>query len=173
MKAKKFLVTLLSLALVITALCGCGGADTETDPFAKLTFYESPTGISLYMDKGFTEKTMETATCYFEKSDIVTNCLEETFETLETIGYGSETTIEEYAQLLIDVYGLEGEVTTDEYGNTYTVYIQDFDGVSYSYYAFFDKGTTSFWTTTFLCATDEADSHEEDFKLWASSIKVP
>lgn len=172
MKTKKILSILMSLALSISVLCGCS-EDTNADPFAKLTFYESPTGISLYMDKGFSEQTLEGSTCYFDKGNIGVNCIEETFELLETIGYGSETTVEEYAQLIIDVYGLDAEVLTDEYGNTYTVYVQEIDGLSYSYYAFFDKGSASFWATTFLCATDESSSYEKDFQLWASSIKIP
>lgn len=162
MKNKKLLAALLSLALAIATFCGCG----------ELTLYESATGISLYMDKGFTEMEMEGTTTYFDKGYLGLNCLEETFELLETVGYGSETTVEEYAQLIVDVYGLEGEVETDDYGNTYTLYVQEIEGVSYSYYAFFDKGSTSFWTSTFLCATENADLYEDDFKEWASTITV-
>lgn len=145
----------------------------EPDPYAGLTLYESATGISIYMSEGYTEGSMEGIPCFFEGELSNVSCSNETFETLAALGYSSDMSLEAYGELILQAYQLEGEVLTDDYGNVYVAYTQDIQGMSVSYFSFFDKGADSFWTTNFMCPTEVADTYEEDFKLWASSLQVP
>lgn len=147
--------------------------ETEADLYAGLTYYESLVGISLYMSDGFTESSVEGVLACYEGENSNVRFERETFETLASIGYGDVDTLDTYAGLIIQAYQLESEVQTDEYGNVYIVYAVDIQGTSVSYYAFFDKGTDSFWMTTFMCLTAQKNLFEEDFKLWASSVQVP
>lgn len=152
---------------------------TAPDLYKGLIFYESSTGISLYMSKGFSETSAEGTLCCWEGTSSSVSCAEETFESLEAVGYSGALTEEEYAELIRGAYQIDGEVQTTEYGNVYVAYTQDItyaadaDPVSVSYYSFFIKGTSSFFTFNFMCMTEEASQHEEDFYLWASSITVP
>lgn len=145
----------------------------EDNPYAGLTFYESPTGISLYMSDGYVESSSEGTTCIFEGKNNGVIINEETFESMESIGFSSDITLEEYGQLILGAYQIPGEVLTDNYGNTYICYTKNIEGTDITYYGFFDKGSVSFWTTNFMCIAAESSMYEEDFKLWASSIQIP
>lgn len=195
MKKKTFLAVAVSFALSAGAVTGCADAGTkeissssreteetsqqetetekEDDIYQGLVLYESSSGISLYMEEGFTEDSLEGFVCYFERDDCAMNCQEETFEELQNAGYSSDMSLEEYAGLIAELYQTGTEAITDEYGNVYIVYSQDIDGANFTYYDFFDKGSSSFWSTNFMCLTDEKTSFEDNFKLWASSIRVP
>ena len=194
MKKKRILAILMSLVLCACALTACGGSETtddtssteenskgeekeeeQKDPYEGLTLYEPSCGVTLYMRDGFKEDTVDGFAFFYETNDCAVNCQEETFEDLESVGYNGDMTIEEYAQTIRDLYeeAKDSEVLTDDYGNVYIVYTQDVDGMNFTYYDFFKKGSTSFWATNFMCITDDKDSFEEDFHLWASSITVP
>lgn len=193
MQKKKFISLFLILALSASLFTACADTEeptdtstdnaviseenvdepTESDPFAGLTFYESPTGIALYMSEGYVESSVEGVTCVFEGENNAVSINEETFESMEAVGFSSDITLEEYAQLLLGAYQIPGGVLTDDYGNTYIYYEKNIEGTDIAYYGFLDKGTVSFWTTNFMCIAAETDLYEEDFKLWASSIQVP
>ncbi len=201
MQMKKFISVFLTVALSASLLTACANKEestdsdagntvvseqnveenveentdesVETDPFAELTFYESPTGISLYMSEGYVESSVEGITCVFEGENNAVSINEESFESLESVGISSDMTLDEYGRLLLDAYQLSGEVLTDDYGNTYIYYEKNIEGTDISYYGFLDKGNVAFWTTNFMCIAAEAEVYEENFKLWASSIQVP
>lgn len=145
----------------------------EVDPYEGLTFYESEKGISLYMSEGFSENEVEGVLLSYNGPNSGVSCQQELFSALETVGYnGAEMTLEEYGQLILGAYQLDGEVLTDEYGNTYIRYLQDIQGTSIVYYGYFNKGSESFWITNFMCIAAEEEKFAKDFPLWASSIQV-
>lgn len=182
---KKMIALLLGMVMVLSTLSACQPADNigtsapeekttdEAGLYEGLTLYETSIGLSLYMCEGFTEASVEGVQACFEGENSNVRFQKETYESLASVGYGSVVTEEEYAKLIISAYQLGGEVMTDEYGNVYIYYEVDIQGTSVSYYGFFDKGTASFWMTTFMCLTAQKDLFEGDFKLWASSIQVP
>lgn len=190
---KKILSLLLILALSLGLLTSCGEnmpeeADTRAeeaetpaeereeepkDPYEGLTLYENAAGISLYMAEGFEEVEIEGLLVCYQGENSNVRMEEETFETLETLGYhGSEMTEEEYAALILEAYALEGTPMTDDYGNVYIAYNMEVQETEVSYFAFFDKGETAFWTTTFMCFASEAETYQPQFQLWASSIRI-
>lgn len=191
MNMKKIAALLLCCAVAAGSLTACGGTGTkaesgadssaetgaaaaEENPYEGLTLYQSESGISLYMADGFEEAQVEGSACCFKGGSSAVSCQEEFFSAMEEVGYsGSEMTEEEYAKLLIEAYQLDCEAETDEYGSVSFLYTKDVMGASMSYYAFVDKGSEAFWTTTFMCGTASADEMEADFRLWGSSIQIP
>lgn len=171
---KRTAALFLCLALLVSLFNACGEADTTPDPYKGLKHFESDTGISLYMDKSYKETTIEGVTCTFEGSTSTSavSCREETFQSLTDLGIDADMSLEDYAAMVIEANQFDGEVLTDEYGNVYFVYEQEIMEISLTYYAFIDKGSTAFWTTNFICPTDEKADHEKDFQLWASSITI-
>ena len=148
------------------------------DPYEGLTLYESETGISIYMEEGYTESSAEGMPCFFEGEMSNVSFTEETFETLQTAleqgGYGSVLTSEDYGKLIYEVYQIEGsELLENEYGDQYMTYEKDFQGMGVTYYVYFEKGEDSWWTINFMCPTEVKDEMETDFHLWATSIVVP
>lgn len=193
---KKLVVFVLSFAMASTFFIGCGstseiaadGEDvtataevlTETsakapaDPYEGLTFYESQSGLSIYMADGFEEDTAEGAVCYYESEDCGLLCQKDDFQILEDYEYDTNAmTAADYAALIMEIYETGSDVTTDEYGNTCVYYEQDVMGMSVSYYGFYHKGTDAFWGTTFFCPAENGKDFEEDFRLWASSVAIP
>lgn len=164
MKLKQNFSIALVVILIVSAFTGCGGVDIEN-----LTLYEHPVGVSLQMEAGFSETEVEGILACYEGPNANVRIEEEAFATLEALGY-SIMTEEEYAQLILDAYQLNGSVETDEYGNVYIVYTEEIQGATVAYYAFFDKGEYSFWTTTFMCFESQAQRYADDFRLWASTI---
>lgn len=203
MKIKKVLAIGICLILTVGVFSACGGdsqvinetpqientvnqevdnveseVPEETEPadadiYAGLKFYESQSGMSLYMSDGYTEGVLEGVACYFAAQDSALSCTTESFEVFESAGLSSDMSLEEYAQLVIDANGLTGDVLTDEYGNVYIIYSQNIDGSDITYYAFFGRGSDAYWTCNFMCETSQTASHEANFKLWASSIQLP
>lgn len=181
MKLRKLLSILLVLAMTVCMLSACGSGESGTesgggepaDPYEGLTLYEHPVGLSLKMAEGFTQSEVEGILACYEGERSNVRMEAEAFTTLEALGYnGSEMTEEEYGQLIREAYALEGDVQTDDYGNVYIAYNQEVQEVSVSYFAFFDKGEDAFWTTTFMCMTEQAEELEPDFHLWAGTIQV-
>lgn len=174
MRTKQILSVLVLAALLLGLLTACstpGGEETQAPPSP--VEYRHSIGVSLSMAEGFTESSVEGILAGYEGSEVNIRFAEELFETLEGLGYSREMTLEEYAQLILDAYGLSGEPLTDSYGNVCITYTQEIQGREVAYYAYFDKGAAAFWTTTFMCFAELAPSLEADFGLWASTIRVP
>ncbi|MBQ8831126.1 MAG: hypothetical protein IJ017_05975 [Oscillospiraceae bacterium] len=169
MKLKNIAVFLLVLTICVSLMTGCGGED---DPYKGLVLYEHPVGISLYMEKGFSETEIDGVLGCYQGEIANVRFGKDTFEALAEVGYTDDMTESEYAKLVIAAYGLDSEVKTDGYGNVYIAYVENISGADVSYYAFFNKSTDAFWMTTFMCMTEYAEKLEDDFCLWASSISV-
>lgn len=168
---KRITILLLAALLSLGCLAACGAASDPDDPLSGLQLYESDTGISLYMDKGFKEGEAEGVTCCFEGSAMV-SCREETFASLEPVGYDGSMSIQEYAELLVSVNGTGAQVQTDSYGNVYFIYEQDIMGIPMTYYGYVDKGSAAYWTTNFICPTEDVAEFADKFALWASTITI-
>lgn len=171
---KKWLALLTALVLVLVlAVTGCGGKETQTDdPLAGLTQYTHSVGVRLYMAEGYTEA-MSDGIPVFEGEAGAVRFAEETFETLASLGYdGAAMSEAEYAELLIAAYGLSSAPETDSYGTVFFPYEMDVQGTPVMYYAFIEKTDEAFWTTTFMCLKAQSGDFEPDFHLWASTVEI-
>ena len=169
MHNKRFFALVLAAVLLLTA---CGGpAPAETEP--TLVRYDHPIGVSLSMAEGFEVTQVEGVLGCYQGTEANVRFAEELFVSLEALGISPEISLEEYAQLILDAYGLEGEPLTDSRGNVYIAYSQVVQDQDVAYYAYFSRNDVAFWTTTFMCFAQIAPELEDDFSLWASTIELP
>lgn len=167
---KRSLSVMLCLVLLLGLFAACSSPEEE-GPYAGLALYENDAGISLYMDKGFSEGEAEGVTCAYSKGNIGLACNMESIASLESFGYTGLSEAD-YASLIMELYGYDVVPQTDEYGLTYVVYELDVREIPYTYVAFYVKGETAFWAANFMCPTADLSKNEADFHLWASSITV-
>lgn len=176
MKSKRLHSFVLLAILLLGLLTACGTSPAgESQPQSALVRYDHPIGISLSMAEGFTETEAEGFLGGYtsEAGDIGVIFAEELYESMENFGLDSDLTLEEYAQLIADSYGLDTAPTTDTNGNLCLVYLREVNGRQFTYYAYFNQNDVAFWTTTFMCLTDESLELADDFATWASSIEIP
>ena len=166
---KRFALTAVVLVLCIGLCAGCGTSESA-DPVVELVQYDHPAGISIRMPAGFTQGNVEGVLACYEGEEANVRFAEEPFESLEMLGYSRDMTEAEYAELIRESYGFGGEIGTDEYGTVCYSYTQEIQNTPVAYYAFFEKGEYSFWTTTFMCMGSQSAKLEADFHLWASTV---
>lgn len=167
---KHILSMLFCTILLLSLLTGCGSPQ-EDGPYTGLALYENDAGISLYMDKGFSEGSAEGVTCAYSKGNIGLACNSESIAALEDLGY-TDLSEADYAALIMAVYGFDAVPQTDAYGLTYVVYEREVMDIPCTYVAFYFKGETNFWAANFMCPTADLSEYEADFHLWASSITI-
>lgn len=106
--------------------------------------------------------------CYGTE-DVAVLVLREDFDLLD--GFG-DYTLEEYGQLLLQTYELEGitELQTVE-GVTYFEYEADTDeNETYYYFSTIYKSNDAFWSIQFAVLTEDADYYIPYFIEWAKTI---
>ena len=111
--AKKPFAVLLALTLCLS-FAACGNSD-------ELIEYKAQTAdFTLMLPEGFTEKSdNENVTCYFEGENELVTCLREPREDIISVAGKEELTLDEYAQLVIDVNGLSSQIGKDDKENTF------------------------------------------------------
>lgn len=105
----------------------------------------------------------------FGTEDVAILVLREDFELMEGL---SDYTLEEYGQLILQAYELEGiaELQTIE-GITYFEYEADTDeNETYYYFSTIYKSNDAFWTIQFAVLTEEAETYIPYFIEWAKTI---
>ena len=176
MKEKKLYMIVLLAVLLLGLLAACGTPDAgESQPQSALVRYDHPIGISLSMAEGFTvyEHDGILGSYIAEGGRVTVLFAEELFESMENYGFDADLTLEEYAQLIADVYGVDAQPTVDSYGNVMLAYEGEANGMEFSYFAYFHRNDSAFWMTTFTCMRDRAEELKDDFALWASTIEIP
>lgn len=150
------------MVMAVSMLAGCGGAKAKE--FSKA-------GMSITLTTAFTEKEMATQTAYYESQKAVVTCLKEEYSLLEDEGMSADdVTLEQYAEAVITLNGLDSEVQTED-GLTYIRYDKSLNGKDFSYYATCFKGTDAFWLIQFACESKNFDTMHDTFKTWAKSVK--
>ena len=151
--------------------------DASPSPSATQDVEESPqvssSPLTISLPDSFVQEEYEGASCYYISDDALFLAMEEPFDTLESAGLTSNSPLEEYAQAVISINGVDSQVGTDAKGNVYFTYDETVSGYDYSYYAVVKKGTSSFWLCQFACLAEDADSMFGSFAEWGSTIIVP
>lgn len=186
MKMKHALAALLAAVMTLGVLSGCGGSSaastssgsaaqssqaSEADPYAGLALFDTGTGLTIRMAEDL-ELQDGKEDPYYQNDSCAVRFLAEDFASFEALGYSRELTLEEYAGLIRQAYGLEGEVLSDSYGNVYITYAQEIQGIDFTYYNFYAKGSDAFWTLNYICPTELVEEMEPQFQLWTSSVQV-
>lgn len=172
----KQLLSIVLTAVLLGLLTACGTSPAaESQPQSALVRYDHPIGISLSMAEGFEIAEVEGILAGYQNRERVINVVvaEELYESLENVGLESELTLEEYGQLLLDSYGIQGSNRADSLGQQHILYEKAVEGQQVRYYAYLYQNDVAFWTVTFMCKRADAPELEEAFSLWASTVQIP
>lgn len=158
---KKLLCVCISLVLVLSLLTACASSPK--------TFTWN--GLTIELSSGFIEHevTNESASYANYFSTYVVVISYETVDSLVTLGYDSDMTVDEYAALSIEANELDTEVKTAD-GVTYYNYTGDADGTEYTYMATVHLLGNSFWLVQFASETKDYEKAEAEFLAWAKTV---
>lgn len=160
----KALTIVLALALI---LCACGASE----PVA----YTHPTGLQITMPEGFSQIEPEGFLGGYDNRKLGVSLLfnEELYESMANAGLDPELTLEEYGQLILDAYGMEGSTAVSEYGNHYIRYDQVIEGIPFTYIAYHYQNDVAFWSLTFALKTEDVEALAPEIAQWASTVQLP
>ena len=169
---KRIIVLALVLILAVGLFSGCAQEIIEPDAekIAKLTQYESESGIKVGMAKGFTETEIEGVDSAWLNESVALSCNIDTFEYLEEQGFTVKDE-KDYAKQSIKRYGHNVKPMVNEYGVTFVTYNQVIRNTSYSYAAFYNMGEKSYLCATFTCPTEDFEEYKESFHLWSTTLE--
>lgn len=152
---------LLLIGIISILLCGCTEKITEKK-------YENEY-FSITMQDGFYEKDLAAATVYYESPQVILTTLKESFEDLKEINIGENSTIEEYAQAVMENNMTALELQTKD-GISYFTYEREINNKDFFYLSSFFKTDDAFWLVTFACFSKEKDIYESTFIDWLNTI---
>lgn len=160
---KRLLALVCALVFALGILAGCS---------VSLKEYDTGAGMTITLPGSFVQKDLDGQTAYFESPTAVVTVLKETFDELQGVGLdlNSDSTVEEYGQIVIDGNGLEGSLD-DKDGVKCFEYEQEVSGTDFSYLGTVTKGPDAFWLVQFACETKNYDKFQSDFIEWAKSMK--
>ena len=128
--------------------------------------------FSITLTDAFSEISFEDFTYVFDSSDCAVFVVEDSFE------YFADTevdTLEEYAQLLIEVNEFDDSTVVKKQGDLiYYVYegTDSQTNQSFAYTAFVYEGTDSFWLVQFAVPEENAEEKNETVFQWAETVVV-
>lgn len=149
--------------LLIFAFClfltGCDKTKTYTSH-----------GMSIEMTKGFYEKSLASATVYYESPTAIVTGLKETFTTLSQVGLDKNSSLEDYLKLVLKNNNKEEALKED--GNlVYFTYEANISDKDFFYTTVGYKTNDSFWLFNFACEAKNKDVYASKFLEWAKTIK--
>ena len=148
---------LLSLCIIASLIAGCSlpslGEKTKT--------YTSH-GISVTMNDKFYEKSLLSATVYLESTDSIFTALKEDFNLLSTVGITKDSTLREYAELVVKANQLSTQIIEED-GLTYFTYEKTVSGKDFYYLATVYKSNDAFWLINFACEKNAQSSFKPKF----------
>ncbi|MBQ7347579.1 MAG: hypothetical protein IJW55_06435 [Clostridia bacterium] len=157
--AKPMLILTLVFALV---LCGCA---VEPETFTK-------DGMSITLTNRFTEKEQAGYTVAYDSSKVAVLALKESFTTLEAAGLNSQSTVADYADVVIANNQMSDTDVQTKDGLTYFTYESDASGQTYSYIAAVYKADDAFWLIQFACLKSDYAEQEADMFTYAKSVTL-
>lgn len=156
---KKKLLVLIGIVTIL--LCGCTEKITEKK-------YENEY-FSITMQDGFYEKDLAVATVYYESPQVIFTTLKESFEDLKEVNIGENSTIEEYAQAVMENNMTALELQNKD-GISYFTYEREISGKEYFYLSSFFKTDDAFWLVAFACENKNKSIYESTFIDWLNTM---
>lgn len=165
MKNKMIFVVVFLVAFMIGFLGVRGFFNQEKEKTFDLD------GFHIVLTDEFQEDEMEGVSVYLESAYVGIAAYQESFTDLEIVGLDSESTLEDYMQVVIQNNGGDEEIKKEN-GLTFIEYEEDIDGETYYYFVTVFKGKDSFWVVNFFSLVDHKTTYRDDFIKWAQTIKV-
>ena len=159
---KKLITLALALIMCLSVFCGC---DILTP--AEKTF--SAKGVSITLDESFAEYDHINFTVAYSSAKVAVFALKEEFTLFEGTEYGADTDILTYAELVVDVNGMDAEISTGN-GLTSFTYGYTENGNDYTYFATVHKAPDAFWLIQFAVKAENYESEKDNIIAYAKSI---
>lgn len=161
---KKLLIGLITV-LMMFSIFGCsdkyeGLKKTEKDLF------------EIYVPETYKEQQIEgyDYVGYDDNTSMIV--FHETISALEPLGVSENTTLEVYAELVLQANKMDNSFEMDKEGNLAIEYESDVDGEDFYYYTAVKKAEGNFFVVTCSCYKDEAENYKDEFSKWISSFKT-
>lgn len=162
------------ILIIVAALVGALGGFLATDglfdafnpaPEAK-TF--SSDGMQITLTEEFTKTEYSGFTACYDSRNAAVLVLKESFSIVENHG---NQTVEEYAQLVLDVNGFDSSVAVQTSNDlVWFQYVADTGDGIYYYFCVAYKTDDAFWLVQFTTTENQAEDMFESFILWAKSV---
>lgn len=163
---KKYILIFASLVLTMILLTGCALSRlTPTGSVAQDKSF-SKSGMTIVLTDSFYEKSHVSFTACYESKNLAVFTLKEEFEYFQ-----NDMTLAEYAQLVVDVNGLDAEVVEKEELTAFE-FQQELHGKNYKYFVSVYKGTDAYWLVQFACETKHYDKLLPQIIKFAQSVEV-
>lgn len=159
---KKYL-KYFSLLLVGVLLTGCAFLEDEKT-------YEV-NGIKITMANDMVEKDLVSQTAYLEGDEVIFTALKESFTDLSQVGITEESTLKDYANLILTGNKLDSKVIEDANNVTYFTYEKEISGKDFYYLASVYKANDAFWLVNFACEKKNVNEYKDKFLKWASTVE--
>ena len=156
------------VAVILVSLLLNTGFNALSDSQSKTFTAES---YSITLNQSFSKKSDDESILYLVSKDCAIWVTKESAADLQSIGY-TDLTAEEYATLLLSLYGLDTEVKTDESGFAYCSYTEEVDSTACTYLDVYIFADDAYWSTEFCCDEADAEKLTGDFLTWARTIKI-
>lgn len=154
---KLILLATLALTLLLTACA------VEDKSFTK-------DGMTITLNSRYSELQQEGYTVAYGATDSVVLVLKETYDSLSAASLDKNSTLTEYANVVIKNNSLTNVSVETKDGLTCFQYDSEVDGKTYSYLAAVYKSTDAFWMIQFSAEKDNYDEKESDFITFAKSV---
>lgn len=154
-----------SILLLVVLLTGCSFLKEEEKTY-------KVNGIKITMANDMIEKDLVSQTAYLEGNEVIFTALKETLTDLNQVGITEESSLKDYANLILTGNKLDAKLIEDETNNiTYFTYEKEISGKNFYYLASVYKTNDAFWLTNIACEKKNEEKYKDKFLKWASTIE--
>lgn len=159
---KKIITLSLAVFMIAALLCSCSLLES-----AEKTFTNK--GLSITLNESFAEYDHINFTVAYSSAKVAVFALKEEFTLFEGTDYGADTTLDEYANLVIVGNSLEAEISHENDLTSFT-YEAMANGDNFTYFATVHKTGDAFWLIQFAVKSDNYESEKDNILAYAKSI---
>lgn len=152
-------VAVVAVAVAATTVYACLNPNSTEKVFSK-------SGLSITLTEDFREEDYLSFTATYESKNVLVIALKE-----EYVLFEDKISLEEYAQLVIDVNQIDADVKKTD-GLINFSYIAQANGKNYKYFAVVYEGSDAFWMVQFACENEKYDELESTILQYAKSVVV-
>ncbi len=129
-------------------------------------------GFTITMDDGFNKRDYVSATFYYESQNAGITGIKESFEDLATLDIDSNSSLEEYAELVSYVNNKNNEYQQLNDKIMYYTYDSTINDKNYSYMTAVTKGSNAFWIINLFCEEKNKNEYFPKFEKWLKTVEV-
>lgn len=126
--------------------------------------------FKITLEEGLKEQETESYPIYLQGLDMEFFALDESFDSLNVLGITSDSSNEDYLNVVITANNLDTEVKEKD-GVSYIIYEKELNGRKYFYLATSHKSSDSFYLTQYATLSKNKEKYESKFLTWDKTLK--